>query len=186
MHQEVEIKAKIEDPKGVERKLRRIGKFTRVRKQVDEYFVPPQQDFFKKNPPIEYLRVRYEGERSHLNYSFLHFRKDGWLAVTDEYETLVQNPRTVGEVLKKIGMIHKVTVEKTRKYFDCGKFEVVLDEVRNLGSFVEVEAKKVFGSLAETRKACMDFLENLKIKYEMNNDMGYPRMLYKKLKSRNR
>ncbi|MDI6883275.1 MAG: class IV adenylate cyclase [Patescibacteria group bacterium] len=122
--------------------------------------------------------------KNHLNYSFLHFGKDGWLEVTDEYETPVERPEIVEEIFKKIGLIPKVTVIKTRKYFDCGNFEVTLDRVKNLGNFMEIEARRDFGSITKTRKACLDFLKNLNIKYEMRPQMGYPRMLYRKLKKK--
>lgn len=181
MHQEVELQIIIKNPVAIERKLKKVGKFVGARKQVDKYFVPPYRDFFKKEPPIEYLRVRYEKDRNHLNYSFLHFGKDGWLRATDEYETLVEEPKVVEEIFKKIGLVPKVTVIKTRKYFDCGDFEVTIDKVKGLGNFMEIEAKKNFGGLDKTRKACLDFLKKLNMKYEMRAQMGYPRMLYRKL-----
>jgi len=184
MNQEVEIQAIIKNPKEVEKKLRKIGEFIKIRKQVDKYFVPPYRDFFAKEPPLEYLRVRFEKDKNHLNYSFLHFGKDGWLRVTDEYETFVDKPEIVEKIFQKIGLLPKVTVIKTRKYFDCGDFEVTLDKVKGLGNFMEIEARKNFGSIAKTRKACLDFLKNLYIKYEMRAQMGYPRMLYRKLEKK--
>jgi len=48
MQQEVEIQVIIKNPKEVERKLRKVGKFIGARKQVDKYFVPPYKDFFAK------------------------------------------------------------------------------------------------------------------------------------------
>ena len=184
MHQEVEIQAKIKNLKEVEKKLNKVGKFIKTRKQIDKYFITLQNDFFAKEPPIEYLRVRYEEGKSHLNYSFLHFRKDGWLDVTDEYETLVEKPEIAEQIFRKIGLINIVTVQKIRKYFDCGKFEVTLDQVKGLGNFMEVEAKKVEGGVIKTRNACMDFLNSLNIKYNIEKDAGYLRMLYKKLKNK--
>lgn len=181
MHQEVELQIIIKNPTAIEKKLRKVGKFVGARKQVDKYFVLPYRDFFVKEPPIEYLRVRFEKSKNHLNYSFLHFGKDGWLRATDEYETLVEKPKIVEEIFTKIGLIPKITVIKTRKYFDCGDFEATLDRVRGLGDFMEIEAKKSFGSIGKTRKACLDFLKRLNIKYEMRAQMGYPRMLYRKL-----
>ena len=179
---EVEIQAKIENPREVEYKLKKVGEYLRTRKQTDKYFVLPQRDFFAKDPPIEYLRVRYEQDKNHLNYSFLHFDKKGWLKATDEYETLIERPEIVEEIFKKMGFIPKVTVSKIRKYFNCGDFEVTLDKVEQLGNFIEVEAKKNFGSIDKTRKACQNFLDNLKIKYEIKKLQGYPYMLYRKLK----
>lgn len=182
MKKEVELQIIIKNPVEVERKLRKVGKFVGSRKQIDKYFVPPYRDFFAQEPPLEYLRVRFEKGKNHLNYSFLHFGKDGWLRVTDEYETLIEKPEIVKQIFKKIGLIPKVTVVKTRKYFDCGNFEVTLDKVKGLGNFMEIEAKRNLGSVEKTRKACLDFLNKLNIKYEMRPQMGYPRMLYRKLK----
>lgn len=178
---EVEIQVIIKDPEKIEVRLNEVGKFVKSRKQTDKYFVLPQRDFFAKDMPDEYLRVRYEDERNHLNYSYLHFGDDGWLRATDEYETLVDKPEIVEEVFRKIGLIPKVIVKKTRKYFDCGDFEVTLDQIKNLGDFMEVEAKKDFGGVNKTRKACSDFLNSLNVEYEIKKEMGYPRMLYKKL-----
>ncbi len=179
---EIEIQAIIKNPKEIGRKLRKVGKFVKTRKQIDKYFVSSQRNFFAKDPPIEYLRVRHEKDKNHLNYSFLHFGKNGWLRKTDEYGTLVEKPEVVEQVFKKIGLISKVTVVKTRKYFECGSFEVTLDRVKGLGNFMEVEAKKDFGGVDKTRKACSDFLNSLNIEYEVKKDMGYPRMLYQKTK----
>ena len=178
---EVEIQVIIKNPEKVEKRLNEVGNFIKSRKQVDKYFVPPYRDFFAKDMPDEYLRVRHEEDKNHLNYSFLHFGEDGWLRNTDEYETLIDKPEVVEEIFKKIGLIPMVTVKKIRKYFDCGDFEVTLDQIENLGDFMEVEAKNDFGGVDKTRKACSDFLNSLKIEYEIQKDMGYPRMLYKKL-----
>jgi len=182
MKKEVELQIIIKNPKEVEKKLKRVGKFVGVRKQVDKYFVPPYRDFFKKEPPIEYLRVRSEKGKNHLNYSFLHFGKNGWLRNTDEYETPIEKPEIVEQVFKKIRLVPKITVIKTRKYFNCGNFEVTLDNINGLGNFMEIEAKRNTGGLEKTRKSCLNFLEKLNIKYKMQPQMGYPRMLYRKIK----
>ena len=184
MKQEVELQLMIKNPIEIEKKLRKIGQYIETRKQIDKYFVPPQRDFFAKESPREYLRIRFEKGKNHLNYSFLHFNKKGWLIATDEYETLVDNPKIIEEVFKKIGLIPKITVIKTRKYFNFGDFEVTLDQVKDLGDFMEIEAKRDFGSVQKTRKACLNFLKSLNIKYKMKAQMGYPRMLYRKLKKK--
>lgn len=178
---EVEVQAIIKNPKEVERKLKKAGKFIKVRKQVDVYFVPRQRNFFAKEPPIEYLRVRYEKGKNHLNYSFLHFDRKGWLKATDEYETAVERPEIVEEIFKRIGLIPKVTVKKTREYFNCGNFEATVDSIEGLGNFMEVEAKRNFGGVEKTRKSCLNFLDSLGVEYKIKRQMGYPRMLYQKL-----
>ncbi len=181
MNKEIEIQVEIKNPGDVEKKIEKVGKFIKTRKQVDKYFVPPQKDFFIKEPPTEYLRIRQEKDRNHLNYSFVHFDENNQMLSTDEYETPIDNPETVEEIFKKIGLVFKVTVLKTRKYFDCGNFEVTLDHVENLGDFMEIEAKRDLGGTEKTREACLNFLKNLNIEYTLRPLAGYPRMLYRKL-----
>jgi len=114
-----------------------------------------------------------------------------------ELQLKIKKPQEIEKKLKKIGKyvgtrkqidkyfvppFHKITVIKTRKYFDFGDFEVTLNRVKDLGDFMEIEANKDFGGLQKTRKACLDFLKTLNIEYEMKRLMGFPRMLYRKLK----
>ena len=173
---EVEIQVIIKDLEKAEQELKKVGEFVGENKQIDKYYVPPQKDFFIKDMPDEYLRIRHENDKNHLNYSFLHFDENGWLRATDEYETLIDKPEIVEEIFKKINLILKVTVKKTRKYFNCGDFEVTLDTIENLGNFMEVEAKKYFGGIDKTREPCSDFLNSLNIEYKLNKESGYPRM----------
>ena len=181
MKKEVEIQVIIKNPEKAEEKLNKTGKYIKTRKQIDKYFIPPEENFFEKNPPIEYLRIRFEKDGNHLNYSFLNFDKNGDLISTDEYETLIREPKVVEEILKKIRLIQVVTVKKIRKYFDCGNFEITIDQVEGLGNFMEIEAKNLLGTPLETKKKCKKFLKELEIEYEIKKEMGYPRMLYKKL-----
>jgi adenylate cyclase class 2 len=183
MNQEIEIQVRINNPEAAEKEIFKFGKFIKERQQKDVYFVLPQRDFFAKDPPDEYLRVRYEKDKNHLNYSFIHFQDNGLILATDEYETLVEKPEIVEEIFNKIGLIPKVVVKKLRKYFQCEDFEVTLDNIEGLGNFMEVEAKKDFGSAEITRKHCEEFLNKLNIEHETEHDQGYPRMLYKKLKN---
>ena len=183
MNKEIEIQVKIKRAAAAEREIIKFGIFVKERNQQYQYYVLPQRDFFKEEPPFEYLRIRREEGKNHLNYSFLHFKDDGWLDCTDEYETIVESPEIVEQIFGKIGLIPKVKVIKNRKYFKCEDFEVTLDKIEGLGDFMEVEAKKDFGGIPATRKACEDFRKKLNIEYELNKDAGYPRMLYKKLYS---
>lgn len=177
MNQEVEIKVIVKNYKGVVKKILRIGKFVKERKQTDKYFTPLNDNYFTKNPTTEYLRIRREAGKNHLNYSFCHFSHDGSLSTTDEYEVVIEDPKIAEELLNKIGMRLRVTVSKIRKYFTIEGFEVTLDYIKELGYFLEIEAKSDFGGIKATKKACFDLLEKLGIEYEKCPNMGYPDMI---------
>jgi len=72
-----------------------------------------------------------------------------------------------------------VIVDKQREYWDCGDFEVAVDDVKGLGYFVEVEAKSSFENTIQARQGCIKFLSKLEM--TVNEDdlikVGYPVML---------
>ncbi|MEE9525039.1 MAG: class IV adenylate cyclase [Candidatus Woesearchaeota archaeon] len=179
MNQEVEIKVFVKNPEQVEAKLKEVGKFIKEKTQKDEYFTPQHEDFFDVHPPIEYIRVRYEDEDSNIEYQFLTFEKDGTLLTTDEYETKVEDPDMMIQILKKLDFKHKITVTKTRKYFHYKDFEVLIDHIKELGMFIEVEAKKV-EDVKEAKKACYKVLEELGADWHETPNMGYPIMILEK------
>jgi predicted adenylyl cyclase CyaB len=185
MNEEVEIKVILKNPKEVEEKLRKICKFVKEKNQFDEYFTPKHKDFFKENPVLEYLRVRHEAGKNTMEYMFCHFDKDGWLKKTDEYELKVDDPKMASIILKKLDMVHKVDVTKNRKCFDYNDFEISIDFIKELGYFIEVEAKKIFSSLEDTKKRCYEVLNEIGADWEQNKNMGYPLMILDKKNNEN-
>jgi len=180
MNEEVEIKVILKNSDDVISFLNEKAKFVKEKNQKDEYFVPIHKDFFSVNPTKEYLRVRYEEEKNHFGYHFCHFEDDGSLLKTDEYETKVENPEIISEILKKLDMIHKVTITKHRKFYDYKNFEILIDYIEELGYFLEIEAKKIDGSIKNTKEQCYKILEELGAEWEKAPNMGYPDMLLEK------
>lgn len=183
MNVEVEIKVILKDPKQAEEKILEIGKFLKTRKQIDKYFSPKDENYYEEVPAIKYLRVREEDGKNHLNYSYCHLADDESMLSTDEYEVEINSPEVAGQILEKIGMVLRITVTKERKYFEVGDFEVTVDHIEELGYFMEIEAKKDFGGVDETRKACFNLLEKLGIDYKKAPDLGYPSMVEEKKKN---
>ena len=64
--------------------------------------------------------------------------------------------------------------------------EIALDDVKDLGFFVEAEAKGDFADEKEAKKACIDFLEKIGIKDVARNQIksGYPQLYLKSLVSK--
>lgn len=187
MNKEVEIQVKIKNPAEAERKIRKIAKYLGSRIQVDKYFNPPHKNYFSRYQPLEYIRIRSEKNKNHFAYTCLHFdTNDRYkLLATNEYETEIKNPDILEEILIKTGFVHVLTVKKRRKYFNRGNFILNLDNVKGLGDFLEIEAKRVIKNIKNTHRLVVKFLEHLKIDYEFNaKKAGYPKMLFHKLKKR--
>jgi adenylate cyclase class IV len=56
----------------------------------------------------------------------------------------------------------------------------VLDIVKELGYFMEIEAMKNFGSVEETRKKLFEFAKNLGINVSKPDERGYAFLMAKK------
>ncbi len=182
MNEEIEIQVIVKNPEEAERKLRDSARFISAKDQKDEYFVPQHKDFFEKDPPQEYLRVRYQDGKNEIGYHYLHFGEDNEKSKTDEYETEIKDPEMMSIILKKLDMKHVLTVTKHRKTFDYKDFEIVIDIIEELGTFMEIEAKKMFGTPADTIKKCKEVLDELDIEWELPKTKGYPVMIWKSKK----
>ncbi|MBE0478501.1 class IV adenylate cyclase [Candidatus Aerophobetes bacterium] len=133
---EVEIKAKI-NKEDVEKKLSMIGAaFVKEEKQIDTYFTHPCVDFKLKD---EALRVREAGKRLFLAYKGAKVDLD--TKTRDELEIEVKGK--IFDLLKALGFNEVRRVIKKRGMYSWQGLKIFLDEVENLGDFVEVEAENM-------------------------------------------
>lgn len=181
MNIEVEIKVRVENLPEIKQKVSKIGKLAKAIKQIDDYYVPSQRDFFAHKPqPIEHLRIRTNPDKTVFEYTrTINMKPDGDYDYAEEYETEIDNVEAFKKTLEFLDFKKVVTVDKDREYWMCGDIEVALDEVKGVGTFIEAEAKGDFKDETEAKKACIDFLENLGIKDVEKTQIkhGYPQFL---------
>ncbi|PIN88826.1 class IV adenylate cyclase [Candidatus Pacearchaeota archaeon CG10_big_fil_rev_8_21_14_0_10_34_76] len=182
MNEEVEIKVALLNRDVLEIKLNEIAQLLKEKVQKDEYFTPRHEDFFDLDPPVEYLRIRNENGKNELHYNFLHLDENKLLLKTDEYETSVGDPEMMKTILEKLDMVNKVTVTKKRKTYTYDNFEICLDFIEELGDFIEVEAKKIIGSVEGTREKCYEILREIGAEFKEIplKFRGYPLMVLAK------
>jgi len=184
MNVEVEIKVKVDNFEEIKKKVSEIGKLIKSIKQVDDYFVPCQRDFFANKPqPVEHLRIRTNPDKSVFEYTkTINLKENLDYDCAEEYETEISNPEEFRKVLDFLDFKKVVTVDKQREYWMCGEIEVALDIVKNLGTFVEAEAKGDFRSNKDAKKACIGFLESLGVKEvgKKQTKKGYPSLILEK------
>jgi len=181
MNIEIEIKVKIDNFDLLKKSLPGFGKLIKSIQQIDEYYTPCQRDFFAQKPhPVEWLRIRTNPDKIIFEYDrSIGKREDGSQNYAQEYETEVKQPDEMRKILEFLDFKKVTTVIKQREYWDCKNFEVVLDNVKDLGHFVEVELKEDCSDGLIGRRKCMEFLEKLGIKITENDitKTGYPVLL---------
>lgn len=165
---EVEIKAKIEiEP--IKKRLAELGaEFINRTHQKDVYFRHPCRDFKKTD---EALRVRNVKDKYFLTYKGSKLDPE----TKTRKEIQIRIEKGIFNFLKSLGFSAAGEVEKWRSFYQWKDLKIYLDEVKELGNFLELEGtswkdkEKMFEILEKlgiekrnlTRKSYFELLEEL-------------------------
>ncbi len=181
---EIEIKIKITEKefKNAINYLEKNGEFKGVKQNIDEYFMPAHKNYLEPKYPYEWLSIRERGEETIINYKHWYPEEEEISKYCDEYELKVEGAEKARKLFSAIGIEPLVTVNKKRKkYLLDKKYEIVLDEVKDLGFYVEIEADVEVGDVDETREQLFKVAEKIGITTKEEDMRGYPyRLLEKK------
>ena len=177
---EVEVKASLKDRKAVKEKLESLGcKFSAELHQIDHIFFSKGTPF---PPPlgIGSLRVRKQNEKSFLTLKIPQGSRQDCI----EREMEIQDGDMMIEILELLKWEKVPVVDKKRIKTNFKDIEIVLDEVKDLGTYIEAE-KIVKTADPEDRKKTQEelfkFLETLGVsKEDRIIDGKYDIMLFEK------
>jgi predicted adenylyl cyclase CyaB len=189
-NKEIEIKVKVEHSQKLIDFLEKEGEFMYESSQKDEYFSPKEHSFLRVIPVVQWLRLRTSDKKSEITYKKWYYSDVDKINALycDEYESKVEKSDQLELILKALNFESIVIVDKVRKVWNFKDYEIALDMVAELGSYVEIEYKnqeenedfqeeKVEIILQEMK----DFLEGiLGEKVERDTSGGYPFALLKK------
>lgn len=134
---EVEIKLRVNDLEALEKKLTDAGLV--ISKEVTQHDVVYSQNdpsiFTKMREGLLVARIRREGDNTKVTLK----RQRTHELDNDEYETKVEDGQVMHQILLTLGWKPEVEVKKTRKKGKLGEYEVCLDDVEGLGTFMELE-----------------------------------------------
>lgn len=175
MRKEIEVKAKVDDLRDVRLKLETLGcSFSEPLVQDDTIFVNFDGDFTKVMK-TNYLRIRKIGSETLFT---LKQPQENELDCIEK-EVAISDPDEFREALELMGYHEVVQVYKTRVKTRYKDMEICLDDVKDLGTFVEVE-RIVDGDGEEVQQGLFDFLQTLGVKKEDRVLNGYDTLIYKK------
>jgi len=132
---EIEIKAKVKDLKVIHRRLIRLGAKSKKKvHQIDKYYSLYKRPLTKRKGSI--VRVRHNVNEKRTFFEFDWALND---FAAHEIEVEVNNYNNIQTILKKMKAKVEYTIDKKREYFRKGQLEIVLDRVKGLGNFMEIE-----------------------------------------------
>lgn len=139
--QEIEIKAKLENEEAVLAKLSELGvSFSSPATQDDTIYAKETGtlEAFLSNSLFLRLRV-VDGSRTVFTAKYHENRDAANDTYATEYETEVSSRDVMEQILLLQGYKEAVRVQKTRRTAAHNGWEICLDQVEGLGSFIEVE-----------------------------------------------
>ncbi len=158
---EIEIKAKCADYNAVETKLKELKcMLKKESRQVDKYYNAPIRDLRKTN---EYLRLRHSFGENNGTFAYHINIADG---VNEEIEVEISDIKKFQKILIAFGFLQLGTIDKYRKKFLLRDFVITLDDVKNIGSFIEVESEGSEQDIYRIKSECLEILERLGVPRE--------------------
>lgn len=132
---EVEVKAKIDSFKEMEKRLENLGAVkSKTEFQEDIYFASPIVDFAKTD---EALRIRTTNSSTFITYKGPKLNKDA--KTRKEVEMTIESAAKARDIFEEIGFSEARTVRKNRQYYTYENFEISLDDVEGLSPYMEIE-----------------------------------------------
>lgn len=132
---EIEVKAYARNLREIKETILSMGAtLVWQGEQADTYYNHPGRDFAATD---EALRVREEEGRAALTYKGP--KLDTLSKTREEIEVQIEDGSALKEMLKKLGFSEAGVVRKHRMKLALDEFEFCLDNVENLGEFVEIE-----------------------------------------------
>jgi adenylate cyclase class 2 len=166
--------------------LQKNAKFIGEETHLEYYFDNPQNSW-KFNHPLlniidseNYLRVRKTEKASSVCLKVFKIdRETGKAENLDEIEYDVSDFGEAVKLFESLGYTDKTIIDKKREKYDSEKFEIVIDDVKGLGIFVEVELKEqIDGDIKIGFNKIKDFLKSIGIEEFQVQKRGYISMLW--------
>jgi len=184
--QEIEVKARVKNQNQLMSKLGDLGiKLSEPIFQHDTIFAEQDWEFTQFVTERNILRIRRENNRTVLT-----LKRPGKNELdAEEHETEISNPDSMSDMLKLMEYLPVVEVKKERqkaKYNQNhpspllrkgGEIEICLDEVEELGTYIEVEKLVKEADTEKVQEELFQFLESLGIARSDRETHGYDTLM---------
>ena len=175
---EIELRAKILEPKTIEQNLKLLPGIVEKKsndRQIDTYL---KHENDKDRKLVIRLRKNYTNNKATLTFKG---KSKGKLDIAwQDYDTPIENPDILEKVLINNGYEYVCLIDKVRQSFVYEKFEINIDNIRDLGLFIEIEKYGEEGEVEKIKNELTDLLNKLGIKNEDIVTQGYVQLVLNK------
>ncbi len=171
---EVETKLKIDGIELIEERIKGlIGDYKGEKTEIDLYFDHPDIHIFDGGRA---LRVRDSGGKYRITYKGP--KKDDVTTSREEIEIGIESASEMIKILDELGFYEICKVKKLRKTYILEDLVITLDNVADLGEFIEVEGKASNDREFEAKKdEIFKLLKKLRLSTDAISQRSYLEML---------
>ncbi|OGG44785.1 hypothetical protein A2841_02310 [Candidatus Kaiserbacteria bacterium RIFCSPHIGHO2_01_FULL_48_10] len=174
--QEIEAKAKVNSPQELISKLEGLGcKLSDPIIQKDRIFVPQGVVAIPVPNGTNVLRIREQND----HYLFTLKQPISNQLDCIEHELTIDNPKTMVSIIELLGFHEISSVSKKRRKCKYQDIEICLDEVDQLGTYIEVEKMTEKEKGVAVQKELFSFLQKLGISETDRTHDGYDILIAK-------
>jgi len=184
---EIEILVELKDSK--EKALRSLEQFTSlgVKRILDIYLYDPLRD--KLRPEADgrlrnCLRLRKKEGKAFIAYKIDYFDNNDQWTYSDEHETAVGDFETILHILENLGFQELIRIDNEKHTFSTPEYEIVFEDVKNLGFFLEVEKLHEIADdeVTKSKEEIRKFIRGLGLQTSEELNAGKPELMLKKIK----
>lgn len=184
---EIEILVEVRTPK--EKVLKVLEQFTAhgVKQTLDVYFFDPLRKNLQPDSGGRLrasFRLRQKDKKCSIAYKFDNFTdNDEWL-YSDEHETFVEDFDVAMHIIERLELKELVRIDNKKHIFTTPEYEIVFEEVKNLGYFLEVEKieQVMDNQVDNTKKNIRTFIASLGLDLGAELNAGKPELMLAKNK----
>ncbi len=180
---EIEILVEVYDDINIIKEKLKDYKYIGLKETVDEYYYDPQRDELKpdsNNQLSHCLRLRRNNNDYSITYKDDIFENNKWL-YSNEYETKVESMEMLKAIFDRLELKKFIEIDNKKEIYKTDKYEISLEDVKDLGLFLEVEyCTNDEVDINEVKKEIQEFIDELGINVSEELNMGKPEMYLKK------
>ena len=180
---EIEVLVEVYDDASKIKEIFKKFNYVGLKRTIDEYYYDPKRDDLKpdENNQLNHcLRLRQKNKEYSITYKDDVFDNGKWL-YSNEYETIVEDISMMRQIFNRLGLVKFIEIDNNKETYTYNDFEIVLEDVKDLGLFMEVEyCTNEDVDVKEIKKNIEEFINSLNIKVSSELNMGKPEMYLKK------
>ena len=172
---EIEVEVAVDNSKEEIIKILSRFDYKGEKEICDTYYYDPLRKNLQPENDLrlnETFRIRKNKGKCFLTYKKQHFDGKLWI-YSDEYETEVVDDSVIEKIIELLGFQVLIQVHNRRMVYRYNEFEIELEDVENLGIFIEVEKLSNTSEDEMTiKKEIREFIKSLNLKNVRELNIG--------------